>query len=70
MIGYIQEGNNEYWLQKINSWIDESIKNDTDISWNEEDKLVAENNISHYISKHLRISGTTITLYHFWISLN
>ena len=70
IIGYIQEENNEHWLQKINSWIDESIKNDTDIFWTEEDKLVAENNTSHYISKHLRISGTTITLYHFWISLN
>lgn len=70
MIGYIQELNNEHWLQKINFWIDEAIKNDTDIIWTEEDKLIAENDLSHYISKHLRTSGTKITLYHFWLSLN
>lgn len=70
MIGYVQEQNKEHWLQKINSWIEELIKNDTDITWTEEDKLIAENDLSHYISKHLRMSGTTITLYHFWIALN
>ncbi|MDP3916182.1 MAG: hypothetical protein Q8R96_20835 [Bacteroidota bacterium] len=70
MIGYIQEQKKEHWLPKVNSWIDEAIKNDTDSIWTEEDKLVAENNISDYISTHLRVSGTTITLYHFWLSLN
>jgi len=70
MIGYIQEQNKEHWLQKVNFWIEELIENDTDITWTEEDKLIAENDLSHYISKHLRMSGTTITLYHFWIALN
>lgn len=70
MIGYIQELNKEHWVQKINFWIDEAIKNDIDNVWKEEDKLVAKNDLAHYISKHLRVSGTTITLYHFWLSLN
>lgn len=70
MIGSIQEENKEYWEKKINSWIEELIKKDTDIIWNEEDQLVDENKISQYISKHLRTSGSSITLYHFWISLN
>lgn len=70
MIGYIQELNKEYWVQKINFWIEEAIMKDTDIIWTGEDKLIAESNLSHYISKHIRISGTAITLYHFWISLN
>jgi hypothetical protein len=70
MVGYIQELDKEYWFKKINSWIDELIKSDSDSIWNEEDKLVPENDISHYFSKHLRTSGTTIELYHFWISLN
>lgn len=70
MIGYIQELNKEYWEQKINFWIEEAVMNDKDIIWTEEDKLVVENNLSHYISKHTRISGTAITIYHFWISLN
>lgn len=70
MIGYIQELNQEYWVQKINSWIEEATLNDKDIIWTEEDKLIAENNLSHYISKHIRTSGTTMILYHFWLSLN
>lgn len=70
MIGYIQEESKEYWLQKINSWIYESAKNERDIFWAEEDKLVSGDYASNYISKHLRISGSIITLYHFWISLN
>jgi len=70
MIGYIQELNKDHWIQKINLWIDELLKIDSDLIWTEEDKLVVENDLSHYISKHLRVSGTNITLYHFWISLN
>jgi len=70
MVGYIQELDKDHWLLKINSWIDELIKSDSDIIWAEEDKLVAENDILHFISKHIRTSGTTISLYHFWISLN
>lgn len=69
MVGYIQDLDKEHWFLKINSWIDKLIKSDSDIIWTEEDKL-AENDISHYISKHLRTSGTTIEIYHFWISLN
>jgi len=70
MIGYIQELNHEYWEQKINFWIEEARLNDRDIIWTEEHKLIAENNFSHYISKHTRTSGTTIMLYYFWLSLN
>ena len=71
MIGYIQGESKEYWLQKINSWINESTtNNERDIFWTEEDKLVSGDYVSNYISKHLRISGSKITLYHFWISLN
>ena len=70
MIGYIQEQDKEYWYTKINSWTDKLIKSESDIIWTDDDKLVPEKEISHYISKHLRSSGTKITLYHFWISLN
>lgn len=70
MIGYIQEQNKEHWLQKINSWIDIEIKNTADLLWSEEDILAHEGNFSDFISTHLRTSGTKITLYHFWVSLN
>ncbi len=70
MVGYIQDLNREHWLQKINSWIDELIVGDSDLIWDDEDKLVGKNDPFSYISRHIRISNTTITLYHFWISLN
>jgi len=70
MIGYIQEESIEYWIQKINAWISESIESDIEITWSEEDKLISGDPVSNYISKHERISGSSIMLYHFWISLN
>ena len=70
MIGYIQDENQEYWKDKINKWIDELISNETEIVWLEEDKLKANDQLSHYISTHSRVSQTQITLYHYWITLN
>lgn len=70
MIGYIQDETIEYWENKINNWIDERIKNKIEITWKEEDKLVPEGMYSYFTSNHLRVSNTSIRLYHYWISLN
>jgi hypothetical protein len=70
MIGYVKDNAFEYWEQRINHWVDELINNSTDIEWNAEDKIIADNNFAHYKSRHIRVSGTSITLYHYWISLN
>ncbi len=70
MIGYIQDENQEYWKDKINKWIDELISNETEIVWLEEDKLKENDQLSHYISTHSRVSQTQIILYHYWITLN
>ncbi len=70
MIGYIQQENKEYWSIKINHWIEELIETETDIVWNENDKLIQNDSVSDFISCHRRISGITISLYHFWINLN
>ena len=70
MIGYIQDENQEYWLMKINSWIDNLIHQETDIVWKEEDKLIINDQLSDFISIHSRVSKDPITLYHYWISLN
>lgn len=70
MIGYIQQENKEYWETKINSWVEELIKSETDVVWNESDKLIQNDSVSDFISSHQRISGNPISLYHFWINLN
>lgn len=70
MIGYIQQENKEYWYIKINHWIEELIKSETDIGWNDGDKLIQNYSVSDFISYHQRVSGKLITLYHFWINLN
>ena len=70
MIGYIQEESHQYWESKINHWIDGLIQAETDILWQNEDKLIPNSEVSDFISYHQRISGRSITLYHFWINLN
>jgi hypothetical protein len=70
MIGYIQEENHEYWIQKVNDRIESLINKESDILWTREDKLVRSVAISDFTSKHMRISQCSIALFHFWISLN
>ena len=70
MIGYIQQENKVYWETKINGWVEELIKSETDVVWNESDKLIKNDSVSDFISSHQRISGNPISLYHFWINFN
>jgi hypothetical protein len=70
MIGYIQQESKVYWETKINGWIEELIETDTDIVWNNDDKLVQNYPVSDFVSNHQRITKKQITLYHFWIDLN
>lgn len=70
MIGYIQQENKEYWLTKINHWIQALIESETDIVWNKGDRLFSNYPVSDFISNHQRVSEKQITLYHFWININ
>jgi len=70
IIGYIQQENKEFWEEKINNWIEELIDSETDIIWNNEDKLIANHPVSDFISSHQRVTEKPINLYHFWINLN
>lgn len=70
MIAYIQDGNIEYWKGRINTWIGDLIAKDTDIEWNQRDKLVINNEFSDFTSTHERITKNNITLFHYWIALN
>ncbi|TRX71716.1 hypothetical protein [Carboxylicivirga sp. M1479] len=70
ILGYIQDHDRNYWLSKINKWIDLNIQKETDIVWSEQDKLVSNLPQSDYISKHERVAKEDIAIYHFWINLN
>jgi len=70
MIGYIQDENIENWKNKINGWITDLIISETDIDWQERDKLIVEKELSDFKSIHERVSKAPITLYHYWTTLN
>lgn len=70
MIGYVQQENKGYWETRINGWIEELFETETDIVWDNEDKLIQNYPVSDFISNHQRITEKPITLYHFWISIN
>jgi hypothetical protein len=70
LIGYIQQENKVYWETRINRWIDELIETETDIVWDNGDKLVQNYPVSDFVSTHHRVSEKPIKLYHFWINLN
>ncbi|MRT92234.1 hypothetical protein [Ancylomarina sp. 16SWW S1-10-2] len=70
MIAYIQDNDLNYWENRINSWIEDLIKKDTDIEWQKNDLLIVNNQFSNYTSMHSRVSKEAITLYHYWISVN
>ncbi|GHT21624.1 hypothetical protein FACS189430_01990 [Bacteroidia bacterium] len=69
MIGYIQEQNSDYWLEKINGWIKQlTIKEP--LLWNEKDCLSKQESrkCDRYLSVHDR-KNEAIILHHFWIEL-
>lgn len=67
MVAYIQRYTINEWITKINSWIEKLIRSNNNSFWNEQDKIIEQNN--RFISKNSRIDNTPITLYHFWIDL-
>jgi len=69
MIGYIQGKSKEHWLTTINSWIDNKMKEKSDLIWNNNDKLKHDKRYADFISKHERITQFPIILYHFWLIL-
>jgi len=70
MLGYIQEKSKDYWLKRINGWIDEKITNESDINWDDNDKLRKNEEFADFISQHSRITQPPITLHHYWLILH
>jgi hypothetical protein len=79
MVGFIQREAPDFWLAKVNSWIDELIANPIPCHtarWNEDDLLFpvvgrsAGSRLSEFRSKHLRSGGADhMTLRHYWLML-
>jgi hypothetical protein len=71
MLGYIQENDADYWLDKINGWIKELAITDS-VLWNESDYLQKQKShkCNRYVSTHNRNGLIRITLHHFWIDLS
>ncbi len=73
MLGYVQSDNFNTWHNRINNYINEEINGSTiGVVWNSNELLQIEKIdtvYATYISKHLRISGNEIYLYHIWIKL-
>jgi hypothetical protein len=77
IIGYIQNENQNYWLQQINSWIenDNLENNESSLNWDKTDMFIKDDSFSElkvkkYISNHSRITLDKIKLHHYWIDLN
>ncbi|MDR1882661.1 MAG: hypothetical protein LBR26_07750 [Prevotella sp.] len=71
MIGYIQENDSDYWLDKINAWIKQLVVEDSTF-WNEKDCLRKQESqkSDRYKSIHNRKNKLNpIILHHFWIKL-
>lgn len=76
IIGYIQSENQTYWLNEINSWIDEENKkqNESSLTWQNTDKFIRDDSFSQtkitkFNSEHSRIKLDKIKLHHYWIDL-
>ncbi|MBN2747738.1 MAG: hypothetical protein JXR34_13510 [Bacteroidales bacterium] len=71
MVGYVQSGSVNEWLEKINSWVDELNRIIRDLSWVNEDKLKlrSRSNQHFFISTHSRKKSKPIVLYHYWVEI-
>lgn len=70
MVAYIQKFNVNYWHESINRWIQEQIATDTDLEWDECDKLTGNAGESDFVSTHSRNPEPPITLFHFWLLIS
>ncbi|MBK7214558.1 MAG: hypothetical protein IPH88_14910 [Bacteroidales bacterium] len=77
MFGYVQSRTTQEWVAKVNDWIDELSRNDTDqtIDWTDKAELLVGSNsfpkVEKLSSRHSRkYSKDNIVLWHYMIELN
>ena len=76
MVAYVQEQSFEYWLQKVNRWVDQLIERNheiDEIDWEDCDRLVGLPStidvMALYCSKHARKTKKQLTIRHFWLNM-
>ncbi len=72
IIGYVQTKNFNYWIEKVNHWIQEEIQNPSDsiLTWDDEDLLkmsYTNDNLNCYFSNSKRNKVNSIELLHLWV---
>jgi len=77
MFAYVQKPTNDDWIKKVNEWIDDLAKTNTDITidWTGKDeplvKIETLSNVEKLFSNHIRLqSKDSISLWHYFIDLN
>ena len=62
MIVYIKENDFKHWLGQVNQWINNA-------GWQTSEHLFEKypNQKGIYISHHIRIDNSELTLHHFWV---
>jgi len=73
IVGYMETENFSFWQEKVNNWIDDEKSKSIDVKWGE-DELLYTSSISgqlfaHLTSNHLRITKSSISLYHYWVDV-
>jgi hypothetical protein len=71
MLGFVEKDSFDFWIAKINTWIEELSKPNSSI-WNKNESIkeVERNAVSIYLkSVAHRSSSNDIQLHHFWITL-
>lgn len=76
IVGYVLNKSFHYWLETINSWIDELILSDQYLEWREYEKLGSfreDLHTAYLTSEHSRdaekCKSKSILLHHFWVNL-
>jgi hypothetical protein len=72
IVAYVEKYGFNYWLETINSWINELCKTnaDTSIIWSDKDLLIEkyqQETLAKYESENCRIDNNPIKLTHLWI---
>lgn len=71
ILGYMLDNDFQHWHNKVNSWIQTRIRENTDIEWTDADKLeliYQQSKVAKFHSKNKTVTGE-IELVHLWVDL-
>lgn len=76
IVAYIEKNDFNFWLQEINSWIDDLVNGDQNdgIEWSQNDKLIngvdlSLDKVKKYSATHSRITKSPISIMHYFIGI-